>query len=238
MLDLTQKSVIFFDMDGLLLDTENLYYETRRQILNKYGYSYTQKHHARYIGKGFTDTICRLKKFVGDEKLGKQVFTESMELFQTAIENEKLPLKQGALQLLTMLNEKGKSCYLTSSSSKEIIMQALQKTQIEGSFDKIISGEEVNRNKPMPDIYLRAVEIAQTNKRKALVFEDSKSGVEAAFQADIDVIMVPDWLPPSKQEMDEVTAVLPNLEEALVFFTERNNRRKPNDHFDYHEPFC
>lgn len=219
MLDLKQKDVIFFDMDGLLLDTENLYYETRWQILKRYGYPYTKKTHTHYIGKGFNDTIFRLKNLVGDEKLGQQIFTESMELFQTAIENEKLPLKQGALQLLTMLNEKGKSCYLTSSSSKEIIIQALQKTQIEGSFDKIISGEEVNRNKPMPDIYLRAVEIAQTNKRKALVFEDSKSGVEAAFQAGIDVIMVPDWLSPSKQEIDEAIAVLPNLSEALVLFT-------------------
>jgi len=238
MLDLKQKDVIFFDMDGLLLDTENLYYETRWQILKRYGYPYTKKTHSHYIGKGFNDTIFRLKNLVGDEKLGQQIFTESMELFQASIENGRLPLKQGAFQLLTMLNEKGKRCYLTSSSSKKIIMQALQKTQLEVFFHKIISGEEVNRNKPMPDIYLRAIEIAQTDKKKALVFEDSKSGVEAAFQAGIDVIMVPDWLPPSKQEMDEVTAVLPNLEEALVFFTERNNRRKPNDHFDYHEPFC
>ncbi|GMA07919.1 haloacid dehalogenase [Tetragenococcus halophilus subsp. flandriensis] len=213
-----QKETFFFDMDGLLFDTEALYYQTRQRILNKYGHSYTKKDHATYIGKGFDDTIFRLQKIVDDDLLGRKIFNESMKLFQTEIENQNFSLKKGAVKFLNVLNENGKSCYLTSSSSRKIIVQALQKAQIKDLFNGIISGEEVKRNKPAPDIYLRALTISRTNKDRALVFEDAKSGVTAAKQAGVDVIMVPDWLPSDKQDENKAIFVLSDLNEAATIF--------------------
>ncbi|GBD66247.1 hypothetical protein TEHN7128_0784 [Tetragenococcus halophilus subsp. halophilus] len=213
-----QKEIFFFDMDGLLFDTETLYYQTRQRILNKYGYSYTKKDHTIYIGKGFDDTICRIQKLVKDEVFGRMIFNESMKLFQKEIESQNFSLKKGARRFLTVLNENGKSCYLTSSSSKKIIVQVLQKAQIKEFFSGIISGEEVARNKPAPDIYLRALSIAQTSKEKSLVFEDAKSGVAAATQADVDVIMIPDWLPSDRQDDDKAMVVLSDLNEAAKIF--------------------
>ncbi|MDN6270469.1 MAG: HAD family phosphatase [Tetragenococcus koreensis] len=213
-----QKEAFFFDMDGLLFDTETLYYETRRQILNKHGYPYTKNDHANYIGKGFDDTIYRLQKLVDDETLGQRIFDESMELFQAEVENGNLSLKRGAVNLLTELNKNGENCYLTSSSSKKIIMQTLQVARIEEFFSGVISGEEVESNKPAPDIYLHALTIAQTSKEQAIVFEDAKSGIEAAVQAGIDVVMVPDWTPPDEEDRKKTVAVVPNLHEAAALF--------------------
>ncbi|MCF1618643.1 HAD family phosphatase [Tetragenococcus koreensis] len=213
-----QKGAFFFDMDGLLFDTETLYYETRHQILNKHGYPYTKNDHANYIGKGFDDTIYRLQKLVDDEALGQMIFDESMELFQAEVENGNLPLKRGAVKLLTELNKNGKNCYLTSSSSKKLIMQTLRIARIEEFFSGVISGEEVESNKPAPDIYLHALTIAQTSKEQAVVFEDAKSGIEAAVQAGIDVIMVPDWTLPDEEDRKKTVAVVPNLHEAAALF--------------------
>ncbi|WP_061841272.1 HAD family hydrolase [Tetragenococcus halophilus] len=213
-----QKEIFFFDMDGLLFDTEKLYYETRYQVLSKYGYSYSMKEHIRYIGRGFDDTVYKLQKLTGDKKLGQKIFNESMALFQLAIEKGHLSLKKGALDFLTELNEKGKKCYITTSSSKKVAMRVLQIAKIEDFFCEIISGEEVCSNKPAPDIYLRALTIAQANKEETVVFEDAKSGVEAAIQAGINVIMIPDWVTPDEEDKRRTIAVAPSLYEAAALF--------------------
>ncbi len=63
---LLSKKVICFDMDGLLFDTETLYFETRKEILKQYGYPFTIEDYIPYIGKSIEDSIERLQNHVSD----------------------------------------------------------------------------------------------------------------------------------------------------------------------------
>ena len=66
-------------------------------------------------------------------------------------------------------------------------------------FAGIVTGEDVKNNKPAPDIYLHALDIAKVNKNEAVIFEDAPNGVESGLNAGIDVVLVPDQVMPSEE---------------------------------------
>nr|WP_268226944.1 HAD hydrolase-like protein [Ligilactobacillus salitolerans] len=96
-------------MDGLLLDTETLYYETRKEVLAQYGFPFEKSDHAQYVARGFADTIEKLQQLVGDKQLGQVVFEKAMKLYQQRITASQVQLKKGTRELLTYLNDQGKN---------------------------------------------------------------------------------------------------------------------------------
>ncbi|WP_317765321.1 HAD family hydrolase [Pediococcus ethanolidurans] len=215
---LSNKNVIFFDMDGLLLDTEKLYFETRRDILTKYGYTFRKEDHTEYIAKGFPVTIKKLTQLVGNANLGKQVFNEAMELYRQRLENGDVQVKTGAVELLTFLHQTHRKCYVTSSAAKETIIQTAEITGIAQYFTDFISGDEVKHNKPAPDLYLYALEKSHATKSETVIFEDATTGILSAASAGLDVVLVPDWIDPEPEIRQKAVAVLPNLLEAISLF--------------------
>ncbi|MDV7718689.1 HAD-IA family hydrolase [Pediococcus ethanolidurans] len=205
-------------MDGLLLDTEKLYFETRRDILTKYGYTFRKEDHTEYIAKGFPVTIKKLTQLVGNANLGKQVFNEAMELYRQRLENGDVQVKTGAVELLTFLHQTHRKCYVTSSAAKETIIQTAEITGIAQYFTDFISGDEVKHNKPAPDLYLYALEKSHATKSETVIFEDATTGILSAASAGLDVVLVPDWIDPEPEIRQKAVAVLPNLLEAISLF--------------------
>ena len=217
-MNLKNKNYMFFDMDGLLIDTETLFYTTRKETLNKYGFPFSKADQAKYIARGFPDTIKKLKKLVGDANLGQKIFDESMDLFREKLISGQIQLMDGTLELLQFLQTNNKHCYITSSSTKEIIMQTAKTSGIAQYFDGFISGDEVKNNKPAPDIYLHALKISGAAKEESLVFEDAPSGIISGSSAGIDVIAVPDLIQPDKEVRSKAFKVLNNLSEVIPYF--------------------
>lgn len=81
----------------------------------------------------------------------------------------------------------------------------------------IITDEDVKNNKPAPDIYLHALDVAKVNKKDAVIFEDAPNGVESGLNAGIDVILVPDQVMPPEKMVERVT-VVKTLEDAIPLF--------------------
>lgn len=217
-MNLKNKNYMFFDMDGLLIDTETLFYTTRKATLNKYGFPFSKADQAKYIARGFPDTIKKLKKLVGDDELGQNIFDESMDLFQKQLISGQIQLKDGAIELLEFLQNHGKHCYITSSSTKEIIMQTAKTSGIAQYFENFISGDEVKKNKPAPDIYLYALKMSGATKEESLVFEDAPSGIISGASAGIDVIAVPDLIQPDKDVREKAWKVFNDLSEIIKYF--------------------
>lgn len=215
---LSNKKVVFFDMDGLLLDTEKLYFETRRDVLAKYGFTFTKEDHIDYIAKGFPVTIQKLTQLVGSATLGQQVFDEAMVLYQQRLKHGDVQIKTGAVELLNFLKRAHKKCYVTSSAAKKTIIQTAEITGIADYFADFISGDEVSHNKPAPDIYLHALEKAHATTTETVVFEDATSGILSAASAGLDVVLIPDWIQPEPQIRQKSVAVLPNLLKAVPLF--------------------
>lgn len=213
-----KKTTVFFDLDGLLLDSEGAYYETRRQVLAKYGYDFTPAENAHYIAHGFPDTERRLCKKVGNVALGRKILQESLALYRQWVKEGKLNLKPGATKLLQFLQKKGLESYVTSSATKELIALNCKNTGIANYFTDFISGDDVKNNKPAPDIYLHALKVTDAKKDKTVIFEDATTGIESGLATGIDVIAVPDRVRPPEKLLKQCTAVLDNLAQAIPLF--------------------
>lgn len=215
---LHDKKFVFFDMDGLLIDTEGMYYQSRKEILAKYGFPFTKEENMHYIAKGFEDTNLRLQKLTGDKKLGKVIFEESMQRYHDKVLAGHLDLKPGAVELLKYLQSKNIDRYVTSSATQDIIKINAEHAGIKDYFTGFISGDDVPNNKPAPDIYLHALKVTDANPDEAVIFEDAESGIEAAESAGIDVVVVPDLVQPRAELTNKAIAVLNNLNEAIELF--------------------
>lgn len=213
-----KKTTVFFDLDGLLLDSEGMYYETRKETLAKYGYAFTPAENKHYIAHGWPDTRRRLAKKVGSEQLGSKILKEALALYRKSVREGKLALKPGAVALLQFLQKRGFKNYVTSSSSKELTVLNCQKTGIASYFIGFISGDEVKNNKPAPDIYLHALKVTGFKRDEAVIFEDATTGIASGLAAGIDVIAVPDRVMPPRKLLTECTAVLHNLQQAIALF--------------------
>lgn len=211
------KKAAFFDMDGTLVDSETLYYETRRDVFAKYGIDYPKSLNDSILGTGFARTVQLLQEVAGDDELGKKVNDESLELFNQCVEEGKLAVKPGAEKLLQFLKERGIKSYITSSSDINKINFNLQHNDLKKYFTEIITGEDVKNNKPAPDIYLHALKKAGVEKQDAVIFEDATSGVKAALNAGIDVIVVPDQVKLPSELTNQAT-VIDRLDEAMELF--------------------
>ncbi|WP_125588158.1 HAD family hydrolase [Companilactobacillus jidongensis] len=218
MTNLHNKKFVFFDMDGLLIDTEGLYYSTRKTVLAKYGFPFTKKDNQHYIAKGFPDTNRRLQELAGDKELGQKMFDESMQLYHDKVVAGEVTLKPGAIEFLQFLKDHGIARYVTSSSTREILMTNVHNVGIENYFTDLISGDDVKNNKPAPDIYLHALKVTHAEPEEAVVFEDAESGIRAGLTAGIDVVIVPDLLQPKPELAKHAVAVLDSLKDAGQLF--------------------
>jgi len=217
-MDLKNKKFVFFDMDGILIDTEGLYYSARKTVLAKYGFPFTKEDNQNYIAKGFPHTKKLLQQVAGDKELGEQIFNESIQLYNDKIIAGEADLKPGTLDLLKCLQEQNIASYVTSSATKDVITLNAKNTGIKDYFTGLISGDDVKNNKPAPDIYLHALQVTNAKASEAVIFEDSPSGIESAIAAKIDVVIVPDLIQPDPELIKQAVAVLDSLEEAISLF--------------------
>lgn len=184
-----------FDMDGLLLNTETFYTLVQQQILAKYGKEFTWALKAQMMGKKAMEAAQLLVDSLQlDGKLTAQEFLSQREhlldaLFPTA------QLMPGAERLLRHLKSKQiPICLATSSHSRHYDMKTTNHKQLFSLFDHVVTGDQVSRGKPQPDIFLKAAGlfVPTPSPESCLVFEDAPTGVAAAKAANMSVVMVPD----------------------------------------------
>ncbi|XP_057370252.1 pseudouridine-5'-phosphatase-like isoform X1 [Daphnia carinata] len=209
---------VLFDMDGLLLDSEDIYSRAIQEVSDRYGgKTFTWELKVRQMGLVSADLAALIVKelelpITADEYLA-EVGPVNVRLFPSA------NLMPGAERLLRHLHSKGVHIALATSSSRE---NYELKTTHHGSvfqlFQHIVTGSsdpEVKRGKPAPDIFLicasRFPEPAP-HPSSCLVFEDAPNGVKAARAAGMQVVMVPD---PRMDPLltQEATLVLRSLED-------------------------
>jgi HAD superfamily hydrolase (TIGR01509 family) len=121
------------------------------------------------------------------------------------------PLKPGALDLLQHYQRNQVVCSVASSSAIQHIMHRLSRVGVHGYFSHFTSGQEVERSKPNPDIYLLAVEKLGLTVEECIAFEDSEPGARAAIAAGLKVIVVPDLKHPSDFVQQNAHRVVPSL---------------------------
>ena len=205
---------VIFDMDGLLTDTELVYYDIFNQILGEYGYSMTMQEYTQNIcGRADMENFAYLIENYDlpieiQDLAGKEAVIERNRIEQG------VPLKKGVHEILSFLKENDIRIGLATSNLKEKAELILHAHGIFDFFETLVYVDEVGRGKPAPDVFLEAIRRLNLPKEDCLVLEDSVSGVQAAVNGNIPVVMVPDLKQPDEQIRSICTAVRKDLIEV------------------------
>ncbi|MGX6443235.1 HAD family hydrolase [Neobacillus sp. K501] len=211
--------LVIFDMDGLLFDTEPIYYKSMKREIEKIGYDFPFDTYKLLVGIPDLESDEILQKKYGEQFSIQQVIEAYHAGFKEIIKNEGLMIKPGAEKLLDFLDEKGIKKCIASSSNLEIIKNFLSITGLTNRFDFYVSGEEVERGKPHPDIFLEACHRGNAEPKECLVIEDSLNGLKAAVSAKIKCIIVPDLIDPTEEMQQNAFKIVSDLEKVIGILT-------------------
>jgi HAD superfamily hydrolase (TIGR01509 family) len=185
------KAVIF-DMDGLMIDSENLQSRAFRTVLEQYNIQPIPLSNGLIQAAGVNEKsnwelIKKRHNLIElTDVLIKKRNPVILDLMKKFVEP-----KLGLIKLINLLKEKGLILAVASSTGLGHIKLVLKKLNIEKKFNAVISGQFVKNSKPHPDIYLEVAKKINIKPSECLVLEDSESGVEAGYRAGMKVIAVP-----------------------------------------------
>lgn len=198
-------------MDGLLFDTERLYQREWHALAHEHGFQLGDNFASEICGKGEIQAHEVLRRyFPGCDP--KEVM-ETCKARVTVLEETELELKKGAVEILASMKERGYLLAVASSSPMVMILKNLEKAGLEAYFDKLVSGETIPRGKPFPDIFLAAAESLGLPPEECFVFEDSLNGIEAAYAAGSQPVMIPDLVQPTERARS-ISKIFSDLSEA------------------------
>ncbi len=204
---------IIFDMDGTLFDTEAVFQKYWNQIARERGITLSE--HFKYEICGTSGGPMNL---VIEKHYGVSDGTEiQMECKRRVAEelSRGVPLKPGCLEILEYFYEKEIPMAIGSSSRRVQIEKNLEVTGTAHYFSAIASGDEVERGKPFPDIFLLAAKRLGAEPADCYVFEDSPNGIRAAHAAGMHPILIPDLMPVTEEIRALAVGVYHSLLEAL-----------------------
>jgi HAD superfamily hydrolase (TIGR01509 family) len=180
-------------MDGTLIDSEPIWYETEVATLAGFGYQLGREHLPNVMGKPAHVSIAYLLKVSGAdltfEELDSRISAAMVERLREGID-----LMPGAKQLLTELDAAAVPMALVSASTRLIVDASLGSIGPE-HFALTVSGDDVPHNKPHPDPYLRAAELLGVAPAQCVVIEDTPTGATAGLAAGCRVVGVPHEVP-------------------------------------------
>ena len=194
---------VFFDMDGLVLDTEKLYTRFWQEAGIEMGYPMTKEHALGMRSLNREAGLAKMQSYFGKSVDYDGTRNKRIELMEAFIQKEGVEVKPGLDVLLSYLKEQGIKTAITTSSPIERTISYLSMVGLENSFDKLITGYMVKKGKPEPDIYLYAAQQFGFESSECMVLEDSPAGILAAYRAGCLPVMIPD-----QDEPDEATKPL------------------------------
>lgn len=179
---------MIFDLDGLLADTERLHCQAYQDALGCHGALLSESEYADHwvrAGKGIGDWVSLRGLALDPLALRAHKSERYLELVTASLR----PMA-GALTLLKSLHGK-KTLALASSSYRDAVDAVLRGLDIVHYFEAVVSGLDVARVKPAPDIFLAAAQAVGATPSECLVLEDAEKGVLAAYEAGMACIAVP-----------------------------------------------
>lgn len=178
------------DMDGLLLNTEDLYEEVTKQLLSKRGRTFKDEVRRRMIGLPAPKAYEVLIQSELLEETWEELHEETEGIFEGILETQ-LKSLPGVEQTLQAIEQKGIPKCVATSSTKAFAAKALSLVGVLERLDFVVTAEEVTRGKPHPDIYIEAAKRMGVPVSQMLVLEDSENGTKAGVTAGAYVISVP-----------------------------------------------
>ena len=187
-------SGIIFDMDGVLIDSERQSNEGWLWAAGQLGVDMPMW--LIDSCKGAPAELCC--KFFDDYYKGVIDYWEAKELRTQHVykirETEGIPVKKGVKDIFEYIRNNGLKCAVATSTRRESAEKTLHEIGVWDYLDAVVYGDEVERGKPEPDIFLRAAKAIGVNPSEAVVVEDSINGIKAGYAAGMRVVHIPDTI--------------------------------------------
>ncbi len=186
---------VFFDFDGVIVDSEKIYKMFWIKAINLEGFNINDEQvlnlrssdkivATKYLHDNISSTI--------DLDEYNKIRNLRIKMMNEYLKDHHFKLKRGVKELLDYLYANNIDCYIVSSSYKEDILRYLKEFKIDKYFKDVLSTKNISKGKPYPDVYELASSLVSTNKENILAIEDSPNGIISAYQAKLKTCMIPD----------------------------------------------
>ncbi|MGL6162598.1 HAD family hydrolase [Microbulbifer sp.] len=183
---------ILFDHDGTLVDSEPAHFRIWRKVLSGYGVDLSeQQYRDHYAGvpsrANAVDMVSRFSIEAEPDSLAREkVLAMSDFISRTAF-----PLMPGTRETVRRFHALGLQLAIVTGSGQEVVTATTRTHSLLSLFATVVSGDDVQRNKPHPDGYLLAMQRLGLSAKECLAVEDTEAGLNAATEAGIDCLVVP-----------------------------------------------
>jgi HAD superfamily hydrolase (TIGR01509 family) len=206
---------VVFDLDGVLLDSEQLWNEAKHALVRDAGGRWRDDAPRAMMGMSSPEWAAYLRDSLGVPLDVKQINQEVVARMEALYRSE-LPLLPGAVEAVHAVGARW-PLGLASSSNREVIDLALGLAGVGDLFEVTVSSEEVACGKPAPDVYLKACRRLGVAPASAVAIEDSSNGLRSAAAAGMTVIAVPnEHYPPDDDALALAAATIDSLHDLTT----------------------
>lgn len=180
---------IIFDMDGVLIDSEPVHLEANKRLMEKLGLKFDKDYYMQFIGSTVDYMWDKMKKDYGITLPDDELMAISDDFVREINGDGGYPIMEGAEQLIHKLHKAGLKLAVASSSGMERIISSVNRLNASQEINCIVSGQELRKPKPKPDIFLKVAEELNVLPEECIVIEDSLNGMMAAKNAGMICVM-------------------------------------------------
>ena len=203
---------VVFDLDGVLLDSEQLWDEAREELARERGGRWHERAQRDMMGMSSPEWSRYMHDVIGLSEPPEEINAEVVRRIARRYRG-RLPLLPGAAEAVERLGARW-PLGLATSSNREIIDLVLEVSRLGRFFRATVSSEEVERGKPAPDVFLEAARRLGVAPERSAVVEDSENGMLAGRTAGMRVVAIPNaHFPPGEQALATADVVLGSLDE-------------------------
>ncbi len=181
-------------MDGVLIDSENLWQQTEKAIFGELGFILTDELLVQTRGLRTEEMVAHWSARFPLDGCNPVSLMQDYDARMVVNMRREVPLMEGARELIAYFRELGLPVALATCSTHEHIEAVMDKHGLRDSFDLLVSAARNMQGKPHPEVYLHTAEKLNIDPTLCLAFEDSFYGVVAAKAARMKVVAMPDHL--------------------------------------------
>lgn len=218
-------TAFIFDLDGTLIRSEDLFFDAAEAMFRRFGHSLTEitpMERSRIPGRSAAENMAFYLKKFNMEGNPEQMANERLEALLVLLQKRGVPLLPGTKPFLHACKSAGIPMAIATSSPRNYAEAVFRVTNLAPYFDRVVTGDDITRFKPDPEIFLSAADALNQPAKACVVFEDAHAGFQAAKAAKMSLVSLPSPFTLTKQRkmadliVEDFTEITPQQCIALV----------------------